>query len=380
MIKFRIVLCFIGFLICFTACSDPESSEPALEELLATDLSRWLKKTDGKGVSVGIILPDGQGITASGGISHDLTKISPDMAFDLGSAGKNLAAALALKLQEEGRINLDDPVGLYLSPLPHVDGNITIRQCLNHTSGLFAVQENPATPNDSGDYGGIDYDHWWTVEEIFTDLMKDPYFPPGTDWHYSQAGYHLLTLVVETVTGNSIAVEIQNKLLNPMGIDGMILDFSQPFPSINAIAHQWVDEDQDGIAEDVFHNSLNWLASLSRILMYSSPLDFSRWLMGLMNGTVLEPQSIEQLLDFHQPCTGESLLAGYGLGTEYFSPALLDGETVYGHGGSIAGYRTIGGFLPDYGFTLTLMVNWNCADEEAAELYVQIMKRIIAVL
>lgn len=59
--------------------------------------------------------------------------MTPDMAFAIGSITKNMIAALLLQLAEEGKLSLDDPIGRWLPPYRHVNGDITVRQMLNHT-------------------------------------------------------------------------------------------------------------------------------------------------------------------------------------------------------------------------------------------------------
>jgi D-alanyl-D-alanine carboxypeptidase len=308
------------------------------------------------GVSAALITPDGNRWVGVSGVSQEGVSIAPDMLFDMGSAGKNLFAALMLKLAEEGLLSLDDSLHEYLSPMPHVDPDITIRQGLNHTSGLYMAVEHPAAPF-SQRYDGIDFEKWWTIDEIFTTLMDDPYFAPGEGWHYSQAGYQLGTLIVEQVTGMTVAEAIQSRLLDPLGIHGMLLDLTEPTPAEFEIAHNWVDTDGDGDFDDVGDRSRNWINSLSRILYYTRAEDFAMWLHALMRGEVLEPASLDQMLTFISPTPGEPLVVGYGLGLFEVTPAFVEGQTVWGHGGSIPGYRAFVGHLPDLGITMSVLIN-----------------------
>ena len=151
--------------------------------------------------------------------------------------------------------------------------------------------EHPDSPFRNP-YNEIDFERWWTIDEIFAELGSEPLFPPGEGWHYSQAGYQIATLIVEEVTGSTMAEQIQSRLLDPLGIQDMILDFSKPLPGDITIAHSWVDTEGDGSPEDVSDRSRNWIASLSRILYYTTAEDFARWGHALFTGQVLEPGSL----------------------------------------------------------------------------------------
>lgn len=341
-----------------TSCANdpPTAPEVTFTRELQQVLNDVLESIDGVGVSAALIMPDGNRWVGVSGISQEGVSVAPDMLFDMGSAGKNLFAALMLKLAEEGLVSLGDSLHEYLPTMPYVDPNITVRQCLNHTGGLYMAVEHPAAPF-SQPYDDIDFDKWWTIDEIFSTLMDDPYFPPGEGWHYSQAGYHLGTLIVEQVTGTTVAEAIQSRLLDPLGIHGMLLDLTEPTPVEFEITHNWVDTDGDGDFDDVGDRSRNWINSLSRILYYTRAEDFAMWLHALMGGEVLEQASLDEMLAFISPTPGEPLAAGYGLGIAEVNPTFVEGQRVWGHGGSIAGYRAFVGHLPDLGITMSVLIN-----------------------
>jgi D-alanyl-D-alanine carboxypeptidase len=239
---------------------------------------------------------------------------------------------------------------------------------LNHTSGLANMVEHPDSPFRRP-YNEIDFERWWTIDEIFTELGSAPYFAPGEGWHYSQAGYQISTLIVEEVTGSTMAEQIQSRLLDPLGIQGMILDFSKPVPSDVTIAHNWVDTEGDGSPEDVSDRSRNWIASLSRILYYTRAEDFARWGHALFTGEVLEPSSVSQMLTFVRPDdygNEPPIFSGYGLGVLEWIPQILHGEYGYGHSGSIPGYRAFLAHLPEHDLTIVVLSNSDKEEELAA--------------
>ena len=311
------------------------------------------------GVSAAIIDAEGSLWTGVSGHSHPGQPVTAGMLLDMGSAGKILVAPLMLDLAEKGLLSLDDPLGSYIEPPPGVDGSIPIRLLLNHTSGLSHMVEHPASPFRKP-YNDIDFERWWTIDEIFTELRSEPLFAPGEGWHYSQAGYQIAMLIVEELTGSTVAEQIQARLLDPLEIEGMILDFSKPLPDDVVIAHAWVDTDGDGKPEDVSDRSRNWIASLSRMLYYTTAEDLARWGHGLFTGEVLEPESLSEMLTFvriddygNEP----PIFSGYGLGVLEWIPEILHGERGYGHSGSIPGYRAFLAHLPERDLTIAVLSN-----------------------
>jgi len=115
-------------------------------------------------------------------------------------------ATLILQLVEEGRLTLEDPLRKWLPDYPNIDNNITVRQMLNHTSGIYEFVKNSRSPWQMA-YKST---KMWTQEQILADLVDKPYFTPGNGWHYSSTNYILLRMIVEKVTGLKISEEIKN--------------------------------------------------------------------------------------------------------------------------------------------------------------------------
>jgi D-alanyl-D-alanine carboxypeptidase len=346
--------------------------DSGLAERLQAALDRSLAATGTMGVSVAVIMPDGALWTGVSGLSHPETPITPDMLFDLGSTGKNIMAALVLDLAEDGLLSLDDAIEKYLPPFPNVAGEITIRQLLNHTSGLYMWVEHPDCPINTPFYE-IDFERWWTVEEMFSELGGAPYFEPGEGWHYTQAGFQLARMIVEQVTKSTAPVEIQKRLLDPLDIHGMLLDLREPVSPRHRVAHAWFDGDRDGIPEDISGKSRNWINSLSGIYYFATMESLVRWLRGLYGGKVLSRASLDEMLDFYGPLAEEGL-AGYGLGTEHFIMGPLE---MWGHKGSIYGYRTGAYHLPGFNITIALAINSD-SDEKGYAMFGSILDVLLS--
>ena len=109
-------------------------------------------------------------------------------------------AALVLQLVEEGRLTLDDPLSTWLPDFPNIDNRTTIRQLLNHTSGIYDYVKHPDSPFQMA-YKST---KTWTQEQILLELVEQPYFSPGSGWHYSTTNYILLRLIAEKATGSNV--------------------------------------------------------------------------------------------------------------------------------------------------------------------------------
>jgi CubicO group peptidase (beta-lactamase class C family) len=139
-------------------------------------LDRTRRAANVMGVSAAIVVPGHRPWVGVSGASYSGHPVAPDMLFDMGSAGKLVMAALVLDLCEDGLLSLDDPVRTYLPPYPNVDGSITIRQLLNHTSGLYDLVPHPGGPLRVP-YDSIDFAKWWGIDEILSRNPRLPYLP-----------------------------------------------------------------------------------------------------------------------------------------------------------------------------------------------------------
>src|SRR5690606_20162096 len=140
------------------------------------------------------------------------TPLDAGDTFRLASVTKQFTAAGLLTLVDDGKVALDDPLSKYLPDFPNGDA-ITIRQLLNHTSGIRSYTDIPnyfAGPiRDDKDTAGM--------IAVFRDLPVD--FAPGEGWHYNNSGYVLVGAVIEAVTGMAWHAYLEQALFEPLGMD-----------------------------------------------------------------------------------------------------------------------------------------------------------------
>lgn len=329
------------------------------------------------GISAAVIAPGYRPWTGVSGTSHADVGITPDMLFDAGSVEKNLEAALVLKLVEEGLLALDDPVSQYLPAYPHVDGTITVRQLLDHTSGIFNVFEHPDFPWVGA---GVDYSRSWELEEVFNTFVLEPYGPPGQVQHYSSTNYLLVTAIIEQVTGSSVPEEIDRRLLRPMALEYTYVSMGQQPPEAYAVAHPWVDVDGDSALEDLSGMPLTWKVTLTHPALFSTASDLAQWMHALYHEqTVLDPDSLKEMLAYPEVTRRDPEGGVYGLGVVDFTDRL--GVPVLGHGGSSLGYSAAALYLPQSGTSVAWLINTGESPRELADrLMSHVWSSLLAVL
>ena len=143
------------------------------------------------------------------GSSEPLSGTTP---FAIASVTKTFTAAIVLQLVDEGRVDLDAEVNAYLPELTIARG-VTVRQLLSHTSGiadLLAPMRNRLNAEPA---------RIWRPAEVLA-LLGPSTFPPGTSWAYSNTNYVIAGLLVERVTGNPFAEELERRLTSPLKLRG----------------------------------------------------------------------------------------------------------------------------------------------------------------
>ena len=180
----------------------------------------------------------------------------------------------------------------WLPAYPNIYGKITIRQLLNLTSGIDDFVGDPQSPYRIG-YRNIEYKKIWTWKEILTVFVKEPDFNPGDACAYSTTNYIVLKQIIEKACRSRQIIEMQNRVLTPYHLDHTLVDFFNPIPKNRQIAHGWYDIEGDGKPDDISGTSLNWIASLSPMLVYSTPEDMVKWMDALFHKkTVLKPETL----------------------------------------------------------------------------------------
>jgi D-alanyl-D-alanine carboxypeptidase len=350
MTKVKIYLITIIIFPCFIASLS--CSQMRVEDQLQKVLDRGIKRYHDRGVSAAVVFSDNTIWTGTTGISHDTISIKPDMLFAIGSVTKNFVATLTLKFAEEGVLSLDDPLSNWLPGYPYIDSTITIRQLLNHTSGIYMFWEN----QEIWDELKKDRTKVWTPEEVLS-YIKEPYFAPGDGWRYSNTNYLLLAMIIKKATGLNLSTAFRKYFWEPLGINNAFLSIEEIIPDNQA--HVFGDNfNNDGSNIDLTYLPR---ASHESIIYGSGGLfmtaeDLARWCQTLFEGKVLQQQSMDEMLQFitFPPVSN---MRAYGLGVQVYKRSDSHWKEAIGHSGGNIGTTTYMVYLPEYHASIVVMVN-----------------------
>ncbi|MDQ3880071.1 MAG: beta-lactamase family protein, partial [Chloroflexota bacterium] len=308
------------------------------------------------GLAVAVTLPNGATWSAGSGVTDFGTDraVDGDTMFTIASITKTFVAALTLRLVEEGVIGLDDPLSRWVDGVTTGD-RITIRQLLAHTSGVgdFFRDGSGLIPALLRDPTRV-----WKPREVL-EYTGAPYWAPGDGWAYSNSNYVLLGLVIREATGTSVGDAMRTRLLEPVGLDHTFLRPDEQPRGAVAVGHAaGFDRNGDGRADPVsaagaLDADTAWVSAVwTAGGMVSSASDLATWADRLFGGHVLEPASLEAMLNFDRT-------ADYGLGVQRRK---LDGHIAIGHTGGMRGYTGLVFHLPDDGVTVSVLVNQEVAN------------------
>ncbi|MFZ4206683.1 serine hydrolase domain-containing protein [Streptomyces sp. HNS054] len=262
---------------------------------------------------------------------------SPRDRYRVGSITKTFVATVLLQLEAEGRLSLDDTVDSWLPGLVTGNGHdgtrITLRQLLNHTSGIY----NYTADEDFGRTyflkdGFLEhrYDTLAPEELVRVAMSHEPDFAPGAGWNYSNTNYVLAGLVIEKATGRPYGEEIRRRVIRPLHLTGTSVPGTRTgVPGPSSRAYGKLTEDGSGPVHDV--TRLNPSMAFSAGEMISDSEDLNRFYRALLTGRLLPKKQLDRMTD---TVTVDDT-HGYGLGL--MSTELSCGVTVWGHGGGIHG-------------------------------------------
>ncbi|MFE3648439.1 serine hydrolase domain-containing protein [Streptomyces sp. NPDC059152] len=254
--------------------------------------------------------------------------------FRAGSLTKTLVATVVLQLVGEGRLGLDDRVADHLPPgVPRTGAGgandlrrVTIRQLLDHTSGLFnyTTDAHLAEQLSGAGFPAHRYDRYTPVELLRIALGHPPTAAPGARYAYSNTNYLVLGLVIQGVTDHPYADELRRRILAPFGLRGTSFPGNSPaLPAPHGRGYSRIDGHR--VDSTAFNPSRAGAAGE----MITTLVDLNHFFAALLGGELLAPRQMAQLRS--ERATG----GAYGLGV--YATRLPCGVTVWGHNGDING-------------------------------------------
>ncbi|RII17687.1 D-alanyl-D-alanine carboxypeptidase precursor [Streptomyces sp. YIM 130001] len=260
--------------------------------------------------------------------------------YRIGSMTKTFVATVLLQLESEGKLDLDDKVDTWLPGVVEGNGHdgrqITVRQLLNHTSGIFSY---------TGDAEFLDlnftekflehrYDTYTPQQLVDMAMRHEPTFEPGAGWSYSNTNYVLAGMIIEKVSGHSYETEIERRIIGPLDLTATSVPrtgTSLPEPSSRAYSKLSLAPQPTDPTHDITELNPSVAGAAGAIISDSG--DLNRFYSALFGGKLLPAAQLEAMKTT-VPVEGAPFQA-YGLGL--MKSDLSCGTSVWGHGGNIQG-------------------------------------------
>lgn len=268
-------------------------------------------------------------------------KIDSKTKFRIGSVTKQFTAMAILKLEEAGKLNLDDKLSKFIPDFPR--GNeVRIHQLLTHTSGIHSYTNQ----GDFADYvtKGI------ALEDLVEKIKSYEYdFDPGDKWMYSNSGYVILGYIIEKLSGMSYADYLGETFFTPMGMKTSGIYTVDAELSNEALGYTY----EKGKPKLALNWDMSWAAGAGAI--YSTVEDLFKWNKALYSGQVISDENLKKATSPAKLNNGKqasSLGYGYGL-----SMAEIRGMPCYRHTGGLHGFVAFLGYIPSKKATVAVLIN-----------------------
>jgi CubicO group peptidase (beta-lactamase class C family) len=275
---------------------------------------------------------------------------TPESKFPLASLGKQFTATAIMLLVEDGKLSLDDPISKHYAVSPPAWKDVTIRHLLTHGSGIRDYWVTHPELRQQFE------DRFHSYQDLFQSVINDPLgFQPGTDFSYSNAGYALLTAVIERLSGQSYGEFVRTRLFAPLGRHNT--GYGGVLP-INAYSRSVTPGTQQVEWRNIGPDNLSVYGGAGGI--YSTLDDMLIWSRAFFGGRVLSPASMNAMLTDYG--------FNYGLGWR-FAPKF--GRNMIWHTGNGGGFASIFERFPEDDVTLVLMTNNTSPTDSTATLLIE---------
>ena len=290
--------------------------------------------------------PQGNITSAVAGVGNLDTGEAPplDGEVRIGSNTKTFVAVVTMQLVQESKISLDEPIDTYLPGLLKGEGidatKITVRQLLQHTSGLPEYTDTVAGENDIFQVRDV----YYSSRDLLDIALAHPAaFDPGSQFRYTNTNYITLSLLIEKITHRPLAEQITQRIIEPLGLTHTYYPNPGEEDIRNTHPHGYHRNTPTDDWKDITHMDPSWASGAGA--MISTPSELTTFIQATFDGTLLSPDSITEMqktVDTDHPELG---MNGYGLGI--FSLPLSCGGEAWGHTGGLFGYTSQSMIGPD---------------------------------
>ena len=248
--------------------------------------------------------------------------------YRIGSITKQFTSSAIMQLVERGKLSLDDDISKYLPDVPEHGQKITVRELLNHTSGIHSY----TSKKEWAARWSEDLTPRQVVAFVDADSLD---FAPGTRFLYNNTGYMLLGMIIEKVSGESYASYLQHSLFTPLGLTST--SYCQNHPTDAAFAAGY-SADSSGVKPATY---LSMTHPFSAGALCSNVRDVAKWQRALAGGRVVNANSYRLMSMSDTTANGQPTHYGFGLAN-----GTIEGKPWIGHTGGINGFTTATIYLP----------------------------------
>lgn len=300
-----------------------------------------LQRTKTPGCSVAIV-KDGVVVISKGyGLANVETDApaTAETVYRIGSITKPFTAALVMAHVEKGTVKLDDSIRKHLPELPEAFEKVTVRQLLNHTSGIASYTDLLSFATVARTVGSA-------KAMIEMSAKEKPNFAPGEGWKYNNTGYIVLGELVAKLEGKPWAEAVEEKIAKPLGLKSTRA--SDPAMIVKNRAAGYMPS-KDGIANASFMD-MSWPYSAG--VIESTVEDLAKFDSAYV-GRLVKPET------FAVMTTASAVSKNYGLG---WGISDTSGIRVISHGGSIPGFQSYIARVPSKKVSVIVLTNSNGGD------------------
>jgi D-alanyl-D-alanine carboxypeptidase len=324
-----------------SATEETNSLPPEVSKKIDDAATKMLRESGVPSASIAVVKDGKLAYTKAYGLADIASHRSAttSMIYSIGSISKQFTAASILLLAEEGKLSLDDPVGRWLPDLTRAS-EVTIRQVLSMTAG---------------------YQDYWPQDYVMPSMMKPASseeilkgwaqkaldFEPGTKWQYSNTNYVAAGVIVEQLSGMSLLDFLHRRVFDPLGMKTVFDCDSSALPAGAPTRYHRYGL---GRARPAPKEGDGWLFASGELAMTAS--DLAKWDIGMIDQTMLKPQSYREMERAELLKDGASTQYGLGVGV-----SLVNGRRVLAHGGEVSGFTAQNAVYPDDRAAVIVLTN-----------------------
>jgi len=268
-------------------------------------------------------------------------RATPAHVFRIGSVTKQFTSAAIMQLVEKGKVSLDDTLGAMLSNVPVAWRKVTLRQLLNHTSGIPSY-------TDLGPSWARRWREDMTPDTIVGLVARDTMnFAAGSRWRYNNTGYVLLGMIIEKASGQQYERYLQDQIFKPLGLNETSYCPTRPIVKNRAQGYDYVRTRREFVNAEYLSMTQPHAAGA----LCSSARDLVRWNEALQRGSVVTSASLNLMVT---PVAGAAAGSRYGFGLGLDT---LNGHRRIQHGGGIHGFASMLAYYPNDSLTVVVLAN-----------------------